>query len=157
MKYLLAFILALGAIGLCYLWFNSSNTSYAPAQYGANTQTSTGTYTTQSSGSKTTTQKSATYPNPQPTGSNPDIAAKTFAVTSTIGPPPFTVTYSTELGWGMTINFGDGSKKLLPNCVGSCSAEPIQTTHTYTTPGTYTASLINQGKAISTLQITVRY
>jgi len=94
-----------------------------------------------------------------PNCTNTSTNAATLSATPTSGTEPLAVQFQTSAQSG-TINFGDGASASVSQLtctngwyiVGSCSDGA---SHTYTSAGTYTATLTSNGTTIGTVTITV--
>jgi len=83
--------------------------------------------------------------------------AGSLSATPISGNAPLTVFFGGSIpANAYTLNFGDGSTPAHGACTGGCATLPVNATHTYSSAGTYTATLMNaSGTIVGTATITV--
>jgi PKD repeat protein len=140
----------------------SANVCTQISQTYTHTYTAGGTYQiTLSSGAHQTGATITVYgsgasPTPSPTPTPPAVPSDTFSASPTSGNAPLTVTFSgvvtgKNAGWCSTgcssiLVFGDGQQGAVPLPTSQTAAQNYSIQHTYTSNGTYTATLY-QGAA----------
>ena len=124
-----------------------SHTYSSAGTYTAKLQQTTGGGTNTQIGTQTLGTATITVCASSATSCTPS----TFSATPSSGAAPLTVTFTGIVtGNNFTLDFGDNSTPQASTCSDGCTTLAVNTTHTYTAGGTFSAKLIHQSSSLAT-------